>query len=187
VTYGWQATYADPTASAIEHLTSSAVGIGVFVAVLIGAAVVAVTASSGARRRAMSAISVALVVTAAICMVAANHYGLEAKQREASSVPECALNEERLNELWRSLKHPGYFGGGEQSRSHCAYEVTARDLSAVLTDYQEQLEQRGWRVSESTPTRVVATRQGYAFEAAVTRRQTGQSSGAMSVTLRGPA
>ena len=184
VTYGWQATYADPTASATEHLTSSALGIGIFVAFLTAGAVVAVSTSGGARRRVVSAVSAALVITAAIGLVAANYYGLKAKQREASSVPGCSLHEGRLNEEWRSLEHPGYFGGGEQSRSHCSYDVTAPDVSAALTDYQQQLERRGWRISESTPLRVAATREGYAFEAAVTSREAGQSSEVMSVTMR---
>jgi hypothetical protein len=184
VTYGFAETYADPTASAAENLVSSVSFLGFALAVLIAVALGAVSISKGSLRRPVVALSVALVVASALGIVAGNHYGFKAKQNASSVPPRCGIGHAELNATWQSLDHEGYFAGSEDSASHCSHHVTARDLSATLRHYEEQLVARGWTVSRSTTRRVEATGEGYRFEAAIIDSESGQSAPTLSVTMR---
>ena len=95
-----------------------------------------------------------------------NHLGVQAKQVETSEPPGCGIANGRLDQQFRSLDHPGYFGGGTSSRTHCSYLLATNDLPTALVDYEEQLRGLGWQVSVSTQG-LTASGPEYRFSAAV--------------------
>ncbi len=162
--YDLAAIYADPTGSGLELLGVLGIVIPIAVGLMLGLAAISVALARGRLRRAALFVAVGLVVTSLAGVLVGNHYGTEAKKRETVEAPRCGIENQVLDDEFRAIGHPGYFGGGSSSRVDCSYLLTAEEIGSALDAYNERLSSMGYAVSPSD-SGLVAERPGFRFTA----------------------
>lgn len=178
--YDLAAIYADPTGSGLEMLGAFGFVISIAVGLMLGLGAISVALARGRLRRAVLFVAVGLVVTSLAGILVSSHYGKEAKKRETAEPPRCGIGNQVLDEEFRAISHPGYFGGGSSSRVDCSYLLTAEDIGSALDAYNEGLRSMGYAVSPSDAG-LVAERPGFRFTARLERPPDGD--GFLTVSL----
>lgn len=170
--YSFSSTYADPTGVGLDMLAELVVPV-VIVAVLVGAACLGawrLAARSG--WHAGLKIAAVLVLVGSLAGIAgASFAGAGTKRAETSEPPRCEMSTD-LDQAFRSVDHPGYFGGGANSRSFCAYQERVTSIPEALDEYELLFPAAGWKVTESTNRRIVAERDEMRFR--ITARERGK-------------
>lgn len=162
--YGLTSTYADPAGSAAGNLVASGGLVVVLVLLLLGLLSAAVAGARPRTRRPVAVVAAVVVVLALGGVVVGNQVGFHAKQTESATPPHCGIQNPSLHRTWRSIEHPGYFGGGSESRTGCSFMLTAPSADEALATYATRLAASGWQVTRS-PRHLSATRDGYRFSA----------------------
>ena len=174
--YGFQDTYSDPLVSDLDGLGEIAHGFVFAAVVLIGVAALAVGMAREGTRHFVGIAAGVLVGASLLGLVLANHYGLEAKKVLSATPPGCGIANASLNQEFRNIDHPGYFGSGSNSRTHCTWLLGTRDTASALAAYDERLTMMGYQVTRAK-TSLTATRDGFEFTA---------TAGAPSIGVVGP-
>lgn len=164
-TYDLASIYGDPTGSRFESLAGFGSLLVIAIVVLAGVAAVAVSLAPGRLRRVATVAAVSLLGASLVGIVVGNYLGIEAKKLETAAPPECGIGNVPLDEEFRSIDHPGYFGGGSASRTDCSYLLTTEDSTAALDEYDEELRARGYDVTRSG-SGLRATREGFTLTVA---------------------
>lgn len=178
--YDLAAIYADPTGSGLEMLGAFGIVIPIAVGLMLGLAAISVALARGRLRRAALFVAVGVVVTSLAGVVVSNHYGTEAKKRETAEPPRCGIGNQVLDDEFRAIRHPGYFGGGSSSRVDCSYLLTTEDIGSALDEYNVGLRSMGYAVSPSDAG-LVAERPGFRFTARLEQPTSGD--GYLTVSL----
>jgi len=162
--YGFQDTYSDPLVSDLDGLGEIAHGLVIAAVVLIGVAALAVGVAREGTRHLVGIAAGVLVGASLLGLVLANHYGLEAKKVLSATPPGCGIANTSLNQEFRNIDHPGYFGSGSNSTTHCTWLLGTRDTASALAAYDERLTMMGYQVTRAKTT-LTATRDGFEFTA----------------------
>lgn len=178
--YDLTSIYGDPTGSPLSTLGAFAVVPAVAAALMFGAGAAAVALARGRLRRIAVGASAVIGVATVVGLLVGNHYGLEDKKAETSVAPSCGIQNSALTSEFARIDHPGYFGGGSESRTDCSYLLTASDLAAAFDSYEARLEARGYDVSRDRRG-LTATSGGFRFTAVVQPAVHGDD--ALTVTL----
>jgi hypothetical protein len=162
--YGFQSTYSDPLGSDLDGLGSIAHGLVFAAVVLIGVAALAIRVAREGTRHLVGIAAGVLVGAFLLGLVLANHYGVEARKVLSATPPVCGIANASLNQEFRNIDHPGYFGSGSTSRTHCTWLLGTRDIASALAAYDERLTMMGYQVTRAK-TSLTATRDGFEFTA----------------------
>jgi hypothetical protein len=179
--YDLAAIYSDPTDPPFLILGGFGGVVAFAVALMAGVAGVAVVLARGRLRRFVRASAAALVAAAVIGIVVGNHVGAAAKRVESAVPPHCGIANPGLNQEFRAIDHPGYFGGGTSGRAGCSFMLTAPDLASALERYDDRLVTMGYQVSRD-PGALTASRPGFRFT--VRSRVPADGEGYLTVGLR---
>lgn len=159
-TYGLASTYADPTGSSLGSVGAFGLPVLLGLAVTAALAFGAVAAAPPPWRSGARLAAVAIVVVTTAGLVAGSQLGFRAKQAETSTPPRCGVGNAALNRQFRSIDHPGFFGGGWSSRTGCSYMLTARSTGTAIDEYEARLRAASWEVAP-TGHGLTATRGSY--------------------------
>lgn len=166
--YSVAETYGDPAGGLLSTFGTFAliVLIGLLILVVLGVVAVAVVPTSG--RRAVGFVVVGLVVATLGGVVAAGLVGLDAKRDQTAEPPGCGIGNPALAAEFRRIDHPGYFGGGSETRASCSYALTVADVGTALEAYDDELTRLGYDVV-LTDRGLTATRDSFELTAWVRR------------------
>lgn len=161
--YGLASIYADPLGNGLDAVVVFA-GPALIVLCLVAFLVLgAWKVAKGKGRSLVGSVGGTLLAATVAGILVAGQLGTLDKRRDTMQPPRCGIRAPELAREFATVDHPGYFGGGEESRTHCAYLETVAELPEAIAHYDQQLSRAGWQVTESSERGIRAERDGLRF------------------------